>query len=397
MASFKQENDLLKFSDFTLYKAKDDGISIGGFYKDQNQEKWLLKQGHYCAPEAIIKEYVAGGLYQLFLGDNAPRTEMVINDFDHSLLTGSKLLDNFNTLSNYANYTYNEQTMSYSPYGCDFPMNINGKPLHGFMDAIWSIQFIHDTDGHSGNVGLIDCGDHYNFAKIDHGFSFNFYNEQPTSLDDLRSHLNMFYQIDSLEQVGFEEIYQGLTHITSLDFSNIEALVSEKMSQVKTHMETLGLSDLFADFNAVQTGNLDTNIKNYETDLISHLKAEHQQFQKIADYMSLEKAIIDHDANTLFELTSTQRVDLSEGFKPFYNPSYENTTGDYWWSWHLESKDVTGIELGQQYWPEVFNEVINMSDILTNTTHITQVDTFNATPLIINPIQLVQPMVVDCI
>lgn len=399
--SVNQQPALLKFSEFSLYKAKDDGITIGGFYKDKNKEKWLLKEGHYYEPVAIVKEYVAGGIYQLFLGDNAPRTEMVINDFDHSLLIGSKLLNNFNTLSTYANYTFND-TFSYTPYGKDFPTTVHGKALHGFMDAIWAIQFMHDTDGHSGNVGLIDCGTHYNFAKIDHGFSFNFYG-QTTTLDDLRSHLSMFYSIDSLEKVGFDEIYQGLTHITEIDFSNIENLVSEKMSNVKTYMQSLDLKDLYANYDVKQWGNLETNIQNYKNDLIHNLQNEHLQFKKIANYMSLEKALIEHDADTLIQLTSTHQICLNEGFKPFYNPTYANNN-DYWF-WHAESKSVTGVELGQKYWPELFNgatvpglqnHTLEISDILSNGTSVIQIDN-PVLPLVINPVPLVAPIVVDCI
>ncbi len=415
LTSHNKQQELLKYSDYTLYKAKDDGITFGGFYHDKNKVNWLLKEGHYNNPESIIKEYVAGGIYQFILGENAPRTEIVLNDVDHNLLIGSKLLDNFKTLSRFENVaTYDHKTGTYEPYGSNFPSTFNGKPLHGFMDAIWAINFVKDTDAHSGNVGLIDHGSHYNFAKIDHGFSFSFdYDpniKNETTLDDIRYHLSSFYQIDSLEKVGFEEIYQGLTHIAELDFSNIESLIADKMATVKTYMQALNLNDLYTEFDETpKAANLDDNLKAYQEYIVCNLKSEHDQFKTIANNMVLEKAIISHDAAKLIALTDNG-ISLESSFKPFYDPSYKRDRVDPY-SWQLKTQSVTGLDLGQKYWPEVFNNstvdalknhAITLADVLTTNINTTLVDLHvvdNATivPIHVSPLpSLAQPVLLDC-
>ncbi len=383
----EKHQDILKYSDFSLFKAKNDGITLGGFYYDTQHEKWLLKEGHYGVPEAVVKEYVAGGLYQLFLGENAPQTEIVIDNLHGDFLLGSKLLKNFSTL---ADFNFQQPLFydhhSWHPYGENFPVSVNGKPVEGFMDAIWAINFVRDTDAHGGNVGLIDKGDHYNFAKIDHGFTFNFSYFGSPSLDDIRSHLKSFYQIEKLEVLGFDTVFQSLTKISHLDFSAIENLITEKMSTVKEHMEVLELKNLNQDYHSTHTSTLDAEIKKYQSDLVGNLKSQHQQYQKIENFMLLEKAIIDHDGNTLLKLMD-KGVSLTESFKPFYNPT---VIGDWW---NSQTLDVNGYELGKKYWGDVFKpgkgDVINFNDIFpANNNQSVGFDNAPAAPMMQNPLDI---------
>lgn len=342
-----QHDTIQKYTDFTLFKAKNDGITIGGFYKDSQGEKWLLKEGHHDCAEAVVKEYIAGGLYQEFLGSNAPQTEMVIDNLHGKLLTASKLLSNFKTLSDMTHdngFGYNPY--NWSPYGSDFPATFNGKPVKEFMDGVSAIVFMRDTDAHSGNTGLTDHGDHYSFAKIDHGFSFNFSYFNDFSLDDFRVHLKQFYNIDNLEHIGFNDVYQSVSKIANLSFSVIEDIVADKISQVKTHMEALELKDLHEGYHKNHHGKLETHLLDYETKLIDNLKDQHQNYQKVANFMSLEKAIIDHDTTKLDEMIE-KGVKLNEPFKPFFNAKSD--------LWGHGTQSVTGLDLGKKHWPELFD------------------------------------------
>ncbi len=382
----EKHKDILKYSDFSLFKAKNDGITVGGFYYDTKHEKWLLKEGHYDVPDAVVKEYVAGGLYQLFLGENAPQTEIVIDNLHGNFLLGSKLLNNFSTLSDFNfKQTLTFDYQNWKPYGESFPFSANGKPVTGFMDAIWAINFISDSDAHGGNVGLIDKGDHYNFAKIDHGFTFNFAYYGTPTLDDIRSHLKSFYNIEKLEVLGFDTVYKSLTKISHMDFSVIENLIAEKMGTVKKHMEVLELKDLDDSYHNNHTTSLDTEIKKYQSDLVNNLKTQHNQFQKIENFMLLEKAIIEHDGHSLVKLID-KGISLTETFKPFYDPTIISN----WWN--VETKSVSGYELGQKYWGEVFKpgkgDVLNITDIFPVNNQPIAFDHGIALPKIPNPLDI---------
>ncbi|MFI4938555.1 MAG: ankyrin repeat domain-containing protein [Candidatus Berkiellales bacterium] len=369
--------DLLKFSDFTLFKAKGDGVNVGGFYRDQNNKGWLIKEGHEDNPLSIVKEYIAGGLFQLFLGHNAPRTEMVINDSDATLLTGSKLLHDFKTIAQHQVELVQHQTEMIrqgnyeyeSSYGKDFPTTFNGKPISGFFDVISAVHFLADTDAKYDNVGMIDHVDFYSFAKIDHGYAFGFC-DSPNSitLDSFRNHLNEHYGFTNLEKVGFEEVYQGITHVANMDFSVIEDTLTSKMKLVHDNMEVLGLKSLFNFYGAQQVGDLNFDLKTYQDDLIFNLKERHEHFQQMAKTMMLEKTIRDHDVIGLSDVLD-QGISLNEPFKPFYNPTYalqqDFTPG---------TLSVTGIQLITQHWPDL----LKPSD--KTTLPLTEKDVFDTAP-----------------
>lgn len=376
--------EILKHSDFTLYKAKHDGITTGGFYRDAEDTGWLLKEGHYHHPDSVVNEYVAGGLYQLFLGENAPQTEIVVHDSNASLLIGSKLLSNFTTLSDMFWGASDQNAFhDYSnPYGNDFPMSINGKPITHLFDGLSAIHFLADTDAHFGNVGLIEHDDHYAFAKIDHGFSFGFNHVSSSfSLDDLRSVVKWQYQLDSLEKAGYDAVYQSITNISNLDFSIIAQVVSDKMHHVHNHMDVLGFTDTLQD--------LDHHAEN----LLSHLKTRHENYQKVANFMSLEKGIIDHDFAKVSDLV-LKGVSLDEGFKPFFNPV---SASEYSY-WDTTTKSVTGSELATKNWPELLDllgvnsaqQNITLGDVLHHDDAIsfTQVHAPQITPPLHVPIEL---------
>lgn len=337
-----KQDHLQKFTDYTLYKAKHDGITIGGFYKDQNQDRWLIKEGHY-GEKSVVKEYVAGGLFQFFLKENAPQTEMIVYEKQSTLLTGSKLLNNFKTLNDYC-------SENNSPYADNFPFSFNGKKVNGFWDGISAIKFLQDTDAHGGNVGLIDHGDHYSFAKIDHGFSFSFDNT-PITLDDFRMHLKGFYQT-SLEEFSFDDVYQSINKIGEINFSKIEQLVAEKFSYSKTYLEAVNARSFgIDDYSTKNT--LEQDLQKYQTDLLLNLKSNHEQYQKIANFMSLEKAIIEHDTEKFIDLT-LNGTPLDEPFKPFFNPVYENR-----YQWDCHTKSVTAGDLLVDNWPNVVESVLD--------------------------------------
>lgn len=337
------EYDILKLSDFTLYKEKQDGINHGGFYEDANHSKWLVKEGHFHEPEAVVKEYLAGALYNLFLGKNSPQTEMIVDNLDGSLLTGSKLLDNFKTLSDCVGGFFNVWNDP-MPYGKDFPYAFNGKPIEGFMNAVAAINFICDMDAHSENVGLIDHGDYYSFAKIDHGFAFHFSQHCDNSLDGFREHLDWFYK-STLEKVGFEAVYEAVTNISNMEFSTIETLISNKMEHVKTYMEVLELNAINAPYTQNQAGSLSADLAKYENNLVLNLKKQHDDYQKIADCMGLEKAIISHDWQGLKSGLS-KGIELTTAFKPFYNAEFINACT-------YKTKSVNGGQLIDKHWPEL--------------------------------------------
>jgi hypothetical protein len=337
-------HEMLKLSDFTLYKEKQGGINHGGFYEDVNHSKWLVKEGHFSEPEAVVKEYLAGALYNLFLGKNSPQTEMIINNLDGSLLTGSKLLDNFKTLSDCVGGLFNVWNDP-APYGEAFPHTFNGKPVEGFMNAVAAINFICDMDAHWENVGLIDNGDCYSFAKIDHGCTFHFSQHHENSLDGFREHLDWFYK-STLEKVGFEAVYEAVTNISNMDFSIIETLIANKMEYVKTYMEALDLKAINAAFTHNPGGSLSDDLARYENNLVLNLKNQHHDYQKIADCMGLEKAIISHDWQGL-KSGFSKGLDLTTSFKPFYNAEFINI-----WS-KTETKSVNGGQLIDKHWPEL--------------------------------------------
>lgn len=330
--TLENKSDILKNSDFTLLKAKDagedEGISIGGFYRDKNNQGWLLKEGQkenkIDVPEFVANEYISGALYQLLLGDNAPQTEIVVDDYNGILLIGSKLLANFNTFSE-------------PRYEKDFPQTFNGKPLSGFMDGIVAINFLAETDANYKNVGVIDRGDHYSFAKIDHGYSFEF-SALHQDLDSLRKHLKGYYKLE-LEALGFDQVYQSINKVSQLDFSEIENVVTTKIETVKSSMQALELSDLYLSYDKNHLADLQKVLDDYQSDLLAKLKVQHQDYQKMANFMSLEKAILDHDAINLSDLID-QGVSLGETFKPFCN----------------QGQPTSGTALVTQYWPDLLTD-----------------------------------------
>ncbi len=257
------------------------------------------------------------------------------------------------------------------------------------MEVICAINFVGDTDGHGGNVGLVDHGNYYSFVKIDHGFSFNYSYERTHSLDSIRSHLKNFYNTSDLESIGFEQVYQGITNVNNLDFSAINNLVDNKIGTVKSHMQAIEVKDLDQYYFETPKGNLGLNLAEYKTELLLNLKSQHNNFTKIANFMDLEQSIIDHDSAKLSNLMS-KGIDLDQSFKPFYNPTYLSTN-----SWNCETKSVTGRELVQKYWPSLldFNDVIcNDNNNLKFSASTQTAPNFIAAPVLQDiPAHLMQP------
>lgn len=327
---------LQKLSDFSLFKAKNAGISVGGFYHDKADAGWLLKEAHYDSPKTVVNEYLAGQLFRFFLGDNAPVTELVINDRDGTLLLGSKLLANFSTMSEIISSDH-EITRTYE--GGELAYLVDKKPVTDFLDGICAIQYMADTDAHFGNVGLIDHGEYYSFAKIDHGFSFSFhYQNEPLTLESFKYELNYFgiYDIASL---GFEPVFSAISKIATQDFDKVENLIDTHLPRVETYLDVLGLSDLESPYEAMftehQSSNLSENLTIFRDNLVGHLKQQHTDFKNIADYMLLEKSIYDHNADVLSDLVS-KGVSLDTLFEPFFS---EDST--------------SGKALAQAQWPEL--------------------------------------------
>jgi hypothetical protein len=101
---------------------------------------------------------------------------------------------------------------------------------------------------------------------------------------------------------------------------------------------------------------LDDNIKLNQDKLLSHLKNHHEQYQKMADFMSFEKAILDHNPVKLLDHLE-KGTSLQEPFKPFFNPTY-----DYGMGWGVETKSVTGLELIEKNWPDILESFMYQTE-----------------------------------
>lgn len=330
-----------QLADFTFFQVKLEGTHAGGFYYDSHQDGWLLKSYSHN-PLQAVNEYLSGALFQLLLGENAPQTALIIDETQGDFLLGSKLLDNFQTLSALSNPN------SYSQWGEEFPMLFNGKPIQGFTDGLCAVLFLGECDPNASNVGLIAHEDYYTFAKIDHGLSLHF-QQQTFSLDDFRYHLIDYYQIDSLEMLGFDALYQSINRIIELDFTLIEEIVNDKINIVQHYLETLSFKEPFISVD---------ELKDYQAQTLSHLHQQQQRFQIVADKMALEKSIIDHDVENLSKLLA-KGIDLAQTFQPFYQPLLLDNE---------QTQAVTGLGLIHQHWPLLTQVLDDSSDLIVNNS-----------------------------
>ncbi|MFO1257348.1 MAG: ankyrin repeat domain-containing protein [Gammaproteobacteria bacterium] len=335
-------------SGMTLFKKKGDGVTIGGFYHDANHQEWLVKEGHYDNPKSVIQEFVAGGLFRAILGDYAPQTELVYDDSHAQLLLGSKLMAGFG------------QLRDYFPYGKVVESTFNGKPIEGLMDVVSAIVFLNDTDGHRGNVGIVDSESGYHFAKVDHGFSMDFtWQTTALTLDQFRFELSGNYDIENIETLGFHSVYNSISKIAETPFNVFSNIIHEKLEEAKSAMAVLQLKDFNEYYGFDSKGNLDQNIEKYEQKLIADLHNRHENFQAISNFMLFEKSIIDHDLDTVLELMETKGIELEHSFVPFYG-----VKRDYYWSDHR----TTGKELSEKAWPEL-GTLLNSRDIFSDTVN----------------------------
>lgn len=336
--------DAMTHSSMSLFKKKGDGVTMGGFYHDVNHQGWLVKEGHYENPKSVINEYVAGGLFKVVLGDYAPQTELVYDDSHAQLLLGSKLIDGF------------EQLREYFPYGNVVESTFNGKPIEGLMNVVSSIVFLNDTDGHRGNVGIVETENTYHFAKVDHGFSLDFtWNTQHLTLDDLRYALRGNYGIDNIESIGFKPVYDSILNISEKPFEIYENVIHDSLDVAYQAMKVLQLKDLNQYYSETPEGNLELSIRQYEQKLVNALESRYEDFLEMADYMLFEKSIIDHDLETILQLMDTKSINLEDRFVPFYgiNPH------DYW-----SDHTTTGKEIAEKAWPEL-DKLLNQNMLFT--------------------------------
>lgn len=345
--------DAMTHSGMTLFKQKGDGVTLGGFYKDANNQGWLVKEGHYSTPKSVINEYVSGGLYQVILGDYAPKTELVYDDSHAQLLLGSKLIQGFNQLNDYF------------PYGHAVLTTINGKPIEGLIDVVSAIIFLNDTDGHRGNVGIVEVDGGYHFAKVDHGFSLDFtWNTEHLTLDHLRYELRGNYDIDNLETIGFDTVYHSILKIAETPFETFSNVIHERLEQAKVAMTVLQLKDLNQYYDDQSEENLDLSINQYEQKLITNLQSRHEDFEKMAQYMLFEKSIIDHDLQTVLQLMDTKGFTLEDRFVPFY----DSGSTDYWYT-----HETTGKAIAEKAWPEL-NGLLNSNVLSVQDVFSSHVD-----------------------
>lgn len=322
--ALEHQPQLLRSSDFKVYKFKNEGISRGAFYEDSRQVKWLLKDGHYGSI-SIVNEYVAGGIFQLLLGENVPQVELVIDDTNKSLLVASKLIAEFKNL----NQIYGDGWVYGMSYPSEFPTSLNGKPITNFLKTLCAIQFVRDSDAHCGNTGLINRGNHFSFAKVDHGFAFSFVSTDNFSFLDLREHLREFYRMDSA--LDYNATHEAIAKIALVDFIQIENVITSKVAKAKNYMFTI------AEY-AFSDGWLnEISIDEYRDKLITFLKNQHTSFKNTLKFMELEKAIIEQDDILVSNLIK-KGVDIDVPFSPFFD------------SLHQKSR-VTGRELMKEYLP----------------------------------------------
>ncbi|MBS0288879.1 MAG: hypothetical protein JSS07_02420 [Proteobacteria bacterium] len=315
----------LKAIDFTFSRPKQHGISLGAFYLDSKQQEWLFKQER---PQDVLAEFVAGGLFKVFLGENASETQIVIKD--GGLMVASKVFSSFSMMSEHQDKS---PYCSSFPYGKAFPMKINGKPLKGFMQTLWVIELLHDTDPHNDNVGLIDKGDHYQFAKIDHGKGLKFDQIERVSLGKIINHLKYYYKITP-ETVGFEESYSSLIELLKIDEAKIQNLVRELIAIGKAYIKEISWKSLYCKENQ----GLDEDIESYGSEIWQELKINFSRLKRIAEFLRLEKAIIEHDEKELRILVDNN-IDLKKKFTPFFQSKYINKF------------TLNALEIAQLYWP----------------------------------------------
>lgn len=389
--SYRQQHHVF-FNDFQFEKHKSDGISPGDFYLDNANQTWLIKLGHFGSHKSVIKEYIAGGVYQYFLGEHAaPTIEIIIEPWKKDLLIGSKLLPNFSTLADtyftvknvYQNtYEYESNGRIDPPH---FPHMFNGLPIVGFEKAITSILFVGDTDAHYGNVGLVSLDDHYVFAKIDHGFSFNFdniYTPLLNTLDDIRTHLDDFYHFTDLSIIGFSPLLDAIKSISDIDFSQIENIIHEKIDNAQLAMDYVHFKYVNKQYFEQDYATNGTELSEYGAYLLDHLSDRQKMLKHIADHMELEEAIINHDALKIIDLHD-QGVKLNDTFKPFFDEPFKIASpvySDGYQEYHLHgtyTQSVDGMILLEKYWPEMYpslsenydkieSNALDIRDILTD-------------------------------
>jgi hypothetical protein len=354
------DKEVLKMSEMTLYKNKGQGVTGGGFYHDNAKNAWLVKEGHGHGDDlkGIVNEYVASGIFKQLLGDYAPQNELVYEDSKAELRLGSKLIEGFKTLD------------TYFPYGEAIQMSFDGKPIKGLMDVVSAIVFLNDTDGHRQNIGIVEHDDMLHFAKVDHGFSMDFWMEnQSINLGDIRFELSNNYSINQIESLGFFEVYNAIKSLAEKPFEVFENIISEKVAIAKEAMAILQISDFTQSFSWRESSESNETIEQYSEKLNIALKSRHESFQNIADTMLLEKSVLFHNYEQVVDLIDNG-FDLEKPFIPFFGcPSYEN-------SYYSYCSQTTGRMYAEKYWPELeslLNQdedrmILAMNDVLSNDT-----------------------------
>lgn len=329
----KNGQSIRKFSEFTFQEkipeSKYSGRQTLGKFHDLDGEAWWLKRASW-------KEHLAGPVLSLFLGDAVPTTEVILDDIHGEVLTASKNIPNFTDLAR----LHSRQPSVFST----FPVSYNGKPIQGFLDTACAITFLGDLDAHLGNVGLIEHETYYTIGKVDNDFTFAFRVENGESteanLDNLRRIMRSMnnHRAIPLKECTFHEVYEAIMKISRFHFSHIEQVYQEAARKLKILCELIQLSHLNLFFYRGQERDILQEFLKIQEESLHYLRARQQQFAAMANYMLLEKAIIDHDQKTLGMLAE-KGISADAPFKPYFE-GYEQTY------------DVTGRALAKKHWPE---------------------------------------------
>lgn len=309
---------------FRLVEAKKGGATSGGLYKDMDDHTWLLKESQWGKLENGINEYIAGGVYQHLLGPYAPQIELIYDSNKAEILVGSKYLDDFQTLHDFS-IDWNHPTYLKKSY--------QGKPIQNFNKVLASIILMKDTDAHTGNVGVRNMGSSWQVSKIDHGFAFQGF--EKATMACMRKQMKWYYN-GSLDDIGFENLYQAVTFVANVNYDEIEQIVNQRVERAQAFVDQYEADNVDAIDCDQQTvlkftsNKVDekkcvqhVNLQTMKADILKSLKDQIAAFKAIELSMNLERAINKDDVEAVKTLRR-QGKDVTKSLQLFNNKSSDS-------------------------------------------------------------------------
>lgn len=341
-------------------------------YSDLLGDKWFVvphEPYDEKTPRKAIMQYIGGAIYHLTQEKYSPPVDLIIDDEVAELKVAYKEFDNF---------------ITYYPEQNSIERQNKNNLVVEDTDLIGANLFIGDLFLNQDSIGFIN--DNENLHVINR---FNNYPDLPGYFDSHEITLDMarvytlfnvhIYGDRTIEQYSFEKIYDGLTNILELPIETYLEEVKLRSNNVKALCSILQLNDMDQIYHQDNINNeaIEPDIASLENLISSRLETRYHEISELAKDMLLEKAIYDHDLDSLSKLFDNG-ARLDKEFHPFFKPTYTHSVSDCRLDIYekAETMKITGQALASEVWPEL-DVLISVHDVLdfsvVNDTHFENV------------------------